>query len=109
MGFRTAADFFRCAHAYDSAASFAPSRSHVNDVVRVTYHVQIMLDDHDRGPVRDELPEYAQQSLNIKGVKSNGRLIEDEKRIGLDAPHFAGEFEALRLAAGKGLAWLRRG
>ena len=100
-GFRAMTDFFRRACENDPAALFAASRPHVDEVVRVPDHVRIVLDDHDRRAVRDELAEHAEERPDVERVKADGRLVEDEERVGLDPAHFAGELEALRLAAGE--------
>ena len=47
------------------------------------------------------MTEHVHQRAHVERMKSDRRLVEDENRVSLSAPHLARELEPLRLAAGK--------
>ena len=85
----------------DAAAGLATAGPHVDDVVGVGDHVQVVLDDHDGGAVLDELLQHADERFHVERVQPDGGLVEDEEGVVLAAAHLAGELQALGFAAGK--------
>ncbi len=71
------------------------------EIVGVTDHIQIVLDDHHSGPAVDETLEHAQQSAHIQRVQADGGLVEYKHGIVLPVAHLAGELEPLGLPARK--------
>ena len=60
-----------------------------------------MFDDKDGGSVFNQRLEYTEENLDIRRVKTDRRLIEDEDRVLLGFSHLACEFQSLGLAAGE--------
>ena len=60
-----------------------------------------MLDHHHRGALLDQVLEHVQQRAHVARVQADGRLVEHEQRAVLGFAHFAGQLQALRLAAGE--------
>ena len=60
-----------------------------------------MLDYNDGGSVTDQSLKYVKQCADVQGMKSDGRLVEDENGIGLGFSHLAGKLQPLGLAAGQ--------
>ena len=69
-------DVFQRPRRDDRSALVASSRTHVNDVVRVADHVQVVLNDDHGGPLLDKVLEYLQQGHDIQGVQADGRLVQ---------------------------------
>ena len=68
----------------------AAARAHINDVVCVADHIQVMLNDDDGGAVLDQGLEHAEQNLHIGGMQADGGLIKDKQRVRLGFAHLAG-------------------
>ena len=103
------ADNVRRAGGHHRAALGTAARAHINDVVCVADHIQVMLNDDDGGAVLDQGLEHAEQNLHIGGVQADGGLIKDKQRVRLGFAHFAGQLQALGLAAGKAGRFLAKG
>src|SRR5690242_11729838 len=95
-------DLFRRAGANQLPARIAALGAEVDDPVARADDVEVVLDDDDRVPRAQQLPERAQQLRDVVEVQARGRLIEEEELLLLlGAPcvgEVAGELEALRLA-----------
>lgn len=76
---------------HDAASGLTPAGTHVDDVVSVADHIQVVLDDHHRGPVLDQRLEHTQQGSHIQGVQANRWLVEHEQGVGLGPSHLAGQ------------------
>ena len=63
------------------AALFSAARAHVDDVVGIFNHIQVVFDDKDGGSVFNQRLEYTEENLDIRRVKTDRRLIEDEDRV----------------------------
>ena len=65
-------------------------------------HFEIMFDDDDRVAGVDQCVQHFQQLADILEMQPGGRFVEDVQRAaGGPLREFLGEFDALRLAAGK--------
>ena len=77
------ADNVRRAGGHHRAALGTAARAHINDVVCVADHIQVMLNDDDGGAVLDQGLEHAEQNLHIGGVQAaaldRGSLSTDFK------------------------------
>ena len=87
-----------------SGGDYAPARvtaarPHVYHVVGVRYHVEVVLDYDDSRAVFDQAAQHAGQHAHVERVQPYSRLVEDEDRVVLRAPHLGRELEPLRLAA----------
>ena len=47
-----------------AAAGITPARAHVDDIVGVADHVEVMLDHYDRGATVEQLLEHTEQHTN---------------------------------------------
>ena len=93
-------NIFRRAATYDVAALVATFRSQVDNVVAALYHVEVVLDYHDRVSSCYKGVERIEQAMDIMEVLTRCWLIKDEHRrlLALLADE-VGEFYALVLAA----------
>ena len=83
------------------ATLFSAARAHVDDIVGIFNHIQVVFDDKDGGSVFNQRLEYTEEHLDIRRVKTDRRLIEDEDRVLLGFSHLACKFQSLGLAAGE--------
>ena len=95
------ANLFRRSGRHNAASALSSAGPHINDIICVAYHIQVMLDDNDRRPARYEPVKNSQQRLHIQRMQADGRLIENKHRSVLLPPHLRGQFEALGFSAGK--------
>ena len=58
------------------AALFSAARAHVDDVVGIFNHIQVVFDDKDGGSVFNQRLEYTEENLDIRRVKTDRRLID---------------------------------
>src|SRR4051794_30160277 len=65
------------AHRDDRAAVFAPLRPEIDDEVRGLDHVEVVLDDEQRVPRLEQLPERGQELGDVVEVQPGGRLVEN--------------------------------
>ena len=63
---------------YDLASVQSAARSHIYDIICISYYIQVMFDDNNSGALADQCLENIQQSLHIQRVETDGRFIEDE-------------------------------
>ena len=66
-----------------------PPGPEVDDVVCVRDHVQVVLDDDDRCAVVYQALQHAQKHLDVKWMKADSGLVENEKGICLVARELA--------------------
>ena len=94
-------DLPRRAAGHDPAAGFPAAGAHIDDIVGVVDHVQIVLnDDNGRAAVQQGL-ENAQQHPHIQRMQADRRLVKYKDGIRLALPDLAGQFQALGFAAGQ--------
>ena len=91
----------RCPCGNDRAAVGAAAGTHINDIVRIAYHIKIMFNDDHGCSMFDQCLEDAEQSLYIQRMQADGRFVENEDGIGLCLSHLAGKLQPLGFAAGK--------
>ena len=53
------------------AALFSAARTHVDDVVGIFNHIQVVFDDKDGGSVFNQRLEYTEENLDIRRVGSS--------------------------------------
>ena len=70
-------DLFWRAHGDEMAAFVAAAGADVDDMVGGFDHVEVMLDHDDGVTAIDQLVQYLQQFLDVLGVQTRGRLVED--------------------------------
>src|SRR4051794_29380149 len=99
MGFARAGDLFGCACGDESSAVRAAFWSEVYDVVGALDDIQIVLDNDDCVAKADEALKHVQEFVNVREVKTCGRLIENVDGSARGAlRQFFGELDALRFA-----------
>ena len=98
---RVRPDLIRRSLRHDPAARVSAARPHINDVVGIPDHIQIMLNDDDGRAARQQRLKYAQQHPHIQRVQADGRLVKDENGILLGLADLAGQLQPLGLAAGQ--------
>ena len=82
----------------DLAAACASVWTQVDHVIRMTNHIQMMLDDDHGVSLLDKLSKDFNKLLDIDKVEPRRGFIEDEKRMALGrAGEFTGELQTLRL------------
>jgi len=65
---------------YDNPPSFFTTfRSQIDDIVRTSNHVKVVLDHDERMAIGEEFFEGFQEKLNISHMESCCRLIEDKE------------------------------
>ena len=67
------------AFAHDPAPGVAALGAEIDDPVGGGDHVEMVLDDHDGVPRRDQRPERGEQDRHVPEVKAGGRLVEEEE------------------------------
>ena len=60
-----------------------------------------MFDNNNSSALADQRLEHAQKCLDIQRVKADGRLVENENRVGLGLSHFAGQLQPLGFPSGE--------
>ena len=66
---------------YDASSTGATFGTEIDDPVRTSDHVHVVLDNQQTAAVCDEALECVKQLRDIVEVQSGGRLIEDEERV----------------------------
>ena len=61
----TLADFFRRTRRNDFSAFLAAARSHIDHIIRIFYHIQIMLNNDNGRSAFDQFLKYKKQRLYI--------------------------------------------
>ena len=95
-------DSFRSAHRHHAAAPIAAVGPHVHDPVGQLDHVQVMFDQQQGVPLREQSPEDLRQATNVLPVPPRRRFIH-HIQLACFAPRrerqFTRDLESLRLAA----------
>src|SRR3954462_3178371 len=76
MGCLYPSHLLRSAHGDYAAPLFAAFGTKVNDDVRSLDNVQVVLDDDQRMPRLEQLPEGRQQLRNVVEMQAGGRLVQ---------------------------------
>ena len=99
-GFSAPRDGFGSPLRHDAAPRLAALGPEVDYVIGRLDDVQIVLDDHDRVPLIDQLVQDVEQLVRVVEVQAGRRLVEDVERPAGAAPRqLLREFDPLRLAA----------
>ncbi len=99
-------DLIRRTPGNDPTAFLSSSRSHIDDVIRISYNIKIMFDNNQCCSMINEGLENMEKCLHILRMQPDGRFIEDKRRIALSFSHFAGQFQPLSLTAGESWCFL---
>ena len=67
----------RRAGRHDNAAVFAAFGPQVDQIVRCLDDIEVVLDDEQRVPRLEQLPERGQQLRDVVEMQARGRLVED--------------------------------
>ena len=70
----------------------AAARSHVDYIVRIFDHIQVVFNDDNGRTVMKKRLKDAQQNLHIQRMQTDGGLVEDEYGILLGPSNLAGKF-----------------
>ena len=97
----------RRADAHDLSARISAFRPEIDQPVRRSDDVEIVLDDQQRVARRDQAPERTQELRDVVEVQAGGRLVEQEQlatllertALVIALREVTGEFQALRFAA----------
>ena len=76
---RPAVNCCRRARGNDASAGFAALRSHLDQPVGASDHIQVVLDDQQRVAAVQQLVEGAHQLRDVLEVQAGGGLIEDQQ------------------------------
>ncbi len=74
---RVVRDLLRRGHREHAPAILTAFRTQIDDPVSDLDHVEVVLDDHERVPGFQQLPERGQQLRDVVEVQTGGRLVED--------------------------------
>jgi len=84
----------------DPAPLVAPFGTHIDDIVGVLDHIEVVLDDDDAVAQIDEVVEDAREPVDIGEVEPCGGFVEDIKGVaGIAAAELLGELDPLRFPA----------
>ena len=87
---------------HDLATGVAAFGPQIDHPVGGLNHVEVVFDDQHGGSAFEQFPERGQQLLNIVKVQARGRLVEYIQDAAVILPRkMRGQFQALRLSAGK--------
>ena len=82
-------NLFRRSAGHYRSSRFTAARSHVDDVIGVADHIQIMLNDNNGGALFNQRTENGKQRLHIQRVQTDSRFIKYKYGIGLGSSHLA--------------------
>src|SRR5512145_1645433 len=101
-GIFVSGDLFHGSHGDDPAAAGAAFGTQIDNVIGGFDDVQIVLDDYHSVAHIHQAHQHVEQFLDIGKMQADGRFIQNIQGVAVDAlAQFAGELDALRLAAGK--------
>jgi hypothetical protein len=80
----------------------AGSGAHIDDVVRSFDHDGIVLHHDDSVSVSLQIHQTVEKPLNLRGMQTPGRLIQENSKGGEGAAQQPGQPDALNLTGGKG-------
>jgi hypothetical protein len=92
---RGAGDVFRGARRDDVASVRAAARAHVDEVVGRGEQVEVVVDDDDRGPGRQQPVKHSRQRGHVERVQAGGRLVEDVQHAALAGAQPGGDPQPL--------------
>ena len=80
------ADLLHRTAGHNPAAGRTAAGAHVDQVIGVADHIQIMLDHHHGGAVADQCLKHPQQGAHIQRVQADGGLIKHKDAVPLGRP-----------------------
>ncbi len=96
-------DLLRGALGDDAPAAGAALGAEIDDPVGSLDHIEVVFDHHDGVAVVAQAVEHGEQLANVLEVQPGGGFVEDVERLaGVALGQFAGQLDALGLAAGEG-------
>ena len=81
--------------------------AHLDEPVRLRQHLCVVINEHHRVAVGDQVVHDAVQAHDVGGVQPDGRLVQHVQNAGGAVAHGAGQLHPLALAGGK--RWRPRG
>ena len=81
--FRCLSNRFERSGSDNPATLLTAPRAHIDDIIRIAYHIQVVFDDHYGSPPVNQGLENAQQYLHIQRMQPDGRFVENEHGISL--------------------------
>lgn len=90
--FRCLSNRFERSGSDNPATLLTAPRAHIDDIIRIAYHIQVVFDDHYGSPPVNQGLENAQQYLHIQRMQPDGRFVENEHGIRLHSPHSLASF-----------------
>ena len=79
---------FRGSNGHDLSSVLAAARSHVDQIIGVGNHVEIVLNHDYRRPFLHSSVKDHKQGADVQWMQADRRFIEDEDRVFLLPPHF---------------------
>ena len=70
--------FLRRSACHNPPARISAAGAHIYDIIRIAYHIKIMLNDNHGGAAFKKRLKYAQQHLHIQRMQTDGRLVKDK-------------------------------
>ena len=86
----------------DAPAACARLGAHLNQPIGFRQHLGIMVNQHHRVAVRNQIVHHAVQPHDVGGVQPDGRLIQHIEHASGAVAHGAGQLHPLALPCGKG-------
>ena len=87
---------------HNFTSGIAALGSQINHPVRRLNHVQVVFDDQHGSTAFEQFPKRREQLLNVVKMQAGGWLIKDVQDAAVVLPRkMRGQFQALRLSAGK--------
>ena len=102
LGARVGGDLRDRALGDDVSALRAGGGAHFDEPVRVLEDLGIVIDQHDRVAVGDQVAHHAAQALDVRGMQADGRLVEHVEHAGGAVAHRAGQLHPLPFTGGEG-------
>ena len=76
--FRCLSNRFERSGSDNPATLLTAPRAHIDDIIRIAYHIQVVFDDHYGSPPVNQGLENAQQYLHIQRMQPDGRFVEND-------------------------------
>jgi hypothetical protein len=92
-------DLFICAFGDQLSAVFACSGTQIENAVRRTHNVGIVLDDEDGVPEVAQIVQNLDQAVGVAGMQTDRWFVQNIERAHEPRPERSCQLNALRLAA----------
>ena len=77
------------------------SRAHLDEIIGLRKHTRVVIDNHHRVAVCNQIAHDAHQAVDIGRVQANRRLVQHIEHTRGAIAHHAGKLYALSLTRGK--------